>query len=64
MSDKMVIATAAKDFSSTLFGNISVGDKITMGVERYKQMAKTGHVEKSCKKISEPNKPGPKPKAK
>lgn len=61
---KMVIATSKKEFSSTLFGNVSVGDKLTMGVERHKQMAESGYVEKSCKKIAEPNKPGPKPKDK
>lgn len=60
---KMVIATSKKEFSSTIFGNVSVDDKLTMGEERHTQMWKAGYVEKKCTTIS-PNKPGPKPKAK
>lgn len=61
---KMVITKSLKDFSSTLFGNVSVSDLLTMGVERHKQMSKEGYVEKKFTKVSESKKPGPKPKDK
>lgn len=60
---KMVIATSKKEFSSTIFGNVNVGDKLTMGVERHTQMSKAGYVEKKFTTVST-KKPGPKPKAK
>lgn len=61
---KMVIATSLKEFSSAIYGNVSVGDKLTMGAERFSQMSNAGFVDKKCTKISEAKKPGPKPKVK
>ncbi len=64
MSDQTVVATIARDFTSTIFGNLSTGQKVEMTNERYEAWLKLGYVEKLKAKPAKAQKSPAKPRAK